>query len=175
MRILQRDQDLRLRPVQLPEDARLALPWYADAEVMRLSEDVLEPYDEDTISGMYEYLLARGEAYIIEVREASGDWRAIGDIALTPETVPIVIGLPEDRNRGLGRRALELVIGRARDLGWAKLETKSIWTRNTRSRHVFESVGFKLVRVGPDDQGRESWFHRLDLGTESESAPPADA
>ena len=33
-----RDGDLRLRPLRLPEDVDLALPWYQDPEVMSLSE-----------------------------------------------------------------------------------------------------------------------------------------
>jgi GNAT superfamily N-acetyltransferase len=78
----------------------------------------------------YRYFLERGEVYIIEVREAPGLWTPIGDVSLTPETVPIVIGVPAYRNRGLGKRVLRLVIRRARDLGWARLKTKGIWTRN---------------------------------------------
>jgi RimJ/RimL family protein N-acetyltransferase len=166
MNILQNTPDLRLRPVELPADIQLALPWYADPEVMDLSEGISEPYGEDTIGGMYRFFLARGEAFIIEVRDETGDWLAIGDAALTPETVPVVIGVPEYRSRGLGRRVLALIIEHAREQGWAKLKTKGIWTRNPRSRRAFEAVGFKLVETGPDNEGRESWFHELDLGAD---------
>jgi RimJ/RimL family protein N-acetyltransferase len=161
--ILQRDPGLRLRSVRLPEDVSIALPWYADPEVMDLSESTREPYDEAVVKGMYSYLLGRGEAYIIEVRDEARGWMPVGDVALTPQSVPIVIGVPEHRNRGLGRRVLELVIARARELGWRVLRTKGIWTRNTRSRRLFEAVGFKLVGTGPDREGRECWFHELEL------------
>ena len=154
---------MRLRPVELPGDAALAVPWYGDPDVMRLSEDTTEPYDEETVRRMYAWFLQRGEAWIIEVRTASGAWRAVGDVALTPDTVPIVIGVPEHRDRGLGRRVLRLVIEHARRLGWQKLRTKGIWVGNERSRRAFEAVGFSLVATGPDNAGRESWFHELAL------------
>lgn len=163
MCILQQDPDLRLRPVKLPEDIARALPWYADPEVMEFSEDCSEPYGEKDVGGMYRYFLKRGEVYIIEVRGEPGEWLPVGDVALTSKSVPIVIGVPEYRNRGLGRRVLSLIIDRARGLGWTKLATKGIWIRNQRSRRAFEAVGFRLVDTGPDNGGRESWFHELDL------------
>ena len=163
MNILQQDEDLRLRPVNLTTDIDLALPWYADCEVLKYSENSSDSYGKNTISGMYNFFLKRGELYIIEIKDKKEHWKAVGDAALTPDTVPIAIGLPEYRNRGYGKRALKLIITRAKQLGWNKLRTKGIWTNNPRSRKTFESVGFKLVKTGPDNENRESWFHELEL------------
>lgn len=163
MNIPLQDEDLRLRPVELPGDIDLALSWYADPEVLKYSENTPEPYGRNTIEGMYRFFMKRGEAYIIEARDAAGYWEAIGDAALTPDTVPIVIGAPEYRNRGYGRRVLKLLIARARELGWRKLKTKGIWTSNPRSRRTFEAAGFRLAGTGPDNEGRESWFYEMEL------------
>jgi hypothetical protein len=70
------DDGLRLRPLVLPENVALALPWYADLEVMDLSEDTSEAYSEDTVRVMYRYLMERGEVYVIEVREPAATTRA---------------------------------------------------------------------------------------------------
>ena len=157
------DADLRLRPVVLPDDVALAVPWYGDAEVMRLSEFTTEPYDAETVRRMYAWFLERGEAWIVELRTDAGTWEPIGDIALTPDTVPIVIGRPEHRGRGYGRRALRLVVDHARRLGWQRLRTKGIRVGNDRSRRAFEAAGFRLVRTGPNEAGHDTWFHELAL------------
>src|SRR5262252_2437652 len=96
------DGVLRLRPAVLPDDVALALPWYADREVLRLSEgEGTRPYDVTMVERMYRYLAGHGELYLIEVCRSDG-WRAIGDAALCPDSLPIVIGEALYRSQGLG-------------------------------------------------------------------------
>ena len=151
------DGDLRLRPVRLPEDLALALPWYQDTEVLRFSEgEGTQAYDLATVERMYRYLDGCGELYVIEVETPRG-WYPVGDVTLCRDTLPIVIGDPAYRSRGLGGRVLRLLVQRATDLGWPELKVKSIFTYNQRSRRLFEGAGFRLTGGGTDNGGREFW------------------
>ncbi len=136
-----RDGDLRLRPLRLPKDIEVALPWYADPEVLRLSEGVDEPYSAETVAQMFDVLSAKGEVFIIEVDTPIG-WRPVGDVTLSETGIPITIGDPEYRSRGFGTRTLALLIDRARALRWDKLVTNPIELSNERSVRMFESAGF---------------------------------
>lgn len=52
-----RDNELRLRPIRLPEDLDIALPWYQDREVLYYSEgEGTSPYDINIVERMYDYL-----------------------------------------------------------------------------------------------------------------------
>jgi RimJ/RimL family protein N-acetyltransferase len=157
------DGDLRLRPAVLPDDVALGVPWYHDPEVLYFSEgEGVEPYDHASVERMYRYLAGKGELYIIEVMTPAG-WLPVGDATLTPETLPIALGHPAYRSRGLGRRVLSLLIRRARDLGWAALRTKGIYGYNERSRRLYEGAGFRVMQVLVDDEGRETYSHELVL------------
>jgi len=100
---------------------------------------------------MYDALSTKGELYLIEICEAGG-WRAIGDAALLPDDVPIVIGRPEDRSRGLGGQVLQLLLRRARTLGWTELRVGAIDPANVRSRRMFERAGFVAPPHAPDGE-----------------------
>jgi RimJ/RimL family protein N-acetyltransferase len=158
------DGSLRLRPAVLPDDVTLGAPWYSDPEVLHFSEgEGTPPYDAEMVERMYRQLAAHGELYIIEVQHGA-EWRAIGDAALCPNSLPIVIGEAAFRSRGLGTRVLRLMIRRARALGWAKLGIQGIYTYNIRSRRLFERAGFKLAGEVVDQDGRLRWlFQELAL------------
>jgi len=147
----------------LPNDVSLALAWYRDPEVLRFSEgEGTAPYDPTTVEEMYRYLADRGELYVIEIEETRG-WHPIGDVALCPDSLPIVIGEATYRSRGLGTRVLRLLIKRARDLGWSTLKVKSIYTDNHRSRRLFERAGFIVTGEATDEGGRSVWRLELQL------------
>jgi RimJ/RimL family protein N-acetyltransferase len=145
--VLQREA-IRLRRVTADEYVAIAWPWYQDAEVLRFSEGGEPPYDRTRMRRMYDALTAKGELYLVEIREA-GAWRALGDAALLPDDVPIVIGRPDDRGRGLGAQVLQLLIQRARSLGWTALHVSTIDPENHRSRRMFERAGFVEVPPAP--------------------------
>lgn len=147
------DGIVRLRPVNLSTDIAAALPWYQDPTVLHYSEGSTDPFDLERIERMYSYLQQHGEVYIVEVLAGTA-WQSIGDAALTPEMVPIVIGSAQYRSRHLGTRVLTLLVARARQLGWSKLVAHKIFDYNERSRHLFERAGFNLVDQGVDAQGR---------------------
>ena len=148
-RELSRGNGVRLRPAELDEYEQVALPWYQDPEVLQLSEGGEAPYDRAQIRRMFEVLSSKGELYLIEVQETEG-WRVVGDAALIPEDVPIVIGRPEDRARGIGTEVLQLLLLRARVLGWTEVRAMGIVPANHRSRRLFERAGFVVVPAAPD-------------------------
>ncbi|MGC8488888.1 MAG: hypothetical protein ACP5QO_11860, partial [Clostridia bacterium] len=66
------DGVVRLRPVELERDVRLALPWYHDPVVLWGSEGTCDPFTCERIARMYAVLAERGEVYIVEVMTARG-------------------------------------------------------------------------------------------------------
>ena len=134
-----------------------------EPEVLRFSEgEGVAPYDEEMVSRMYEYLSVRGELYIIEVRGIE-EWFPIGDAALLPESLPIVIGLGAFRSRGIGGRVLRLLIDRAVALGWETLQVKGIYTYNERSLRLCERAGFRRTALVTGGEGPPAWSLELIL------------
>ena len=143
MRVLDRGRGVRLRTAVLEEYERHALPWYRDPEVLRFSEGGSEPYGLEQIRAMFEALTRKGELYLIE--RAS---QPIGDAALLPDDVPIVIGRAEDRSAGVGTEVLELLILRARALGWEEMRVSHIDPENVRSQRLYARAGFVRAANG---------------------------
>ena len=139
--IIDGGEGVRLRTVEAPEYERLASPWYRDPEVLRYSESGAEPYDAPTIRRMFESLSGRGEVYVVEIADGGG-WRAVGDAALLPDALPIAIGEPAQRSRGVGARALRLLVRRARELGQATLRVRGVLLENVRALRMYEAAGF---------------------------------
>lgn len=141
MNIVSKEGDLRLRSATMG-DVEQAMPWYSDAEVLRFSEASNSPYDRNTVERMYKYLMENGEFYIIEALDGNV-WTAIGDACIMPDSIPIVIGNPNYRSRGIGKKVLTMLIERARELDWKILRVKGIYHYNERSIRLFKSLGFK--------------------------------
>jgi RimJ/RimL family protein N-acetyltransferase len=160
------DDDLRLRPVRLPDDVGLATPWYRDPEVLRYSEgEGTQPYGPADVARMYAAMAERCELYVVEVR-AAGSWHAIGDAALCGEHgLPIVIGEAAYRSRGVGARVLRLLVERARRLGWSRLVVKGVYTYNERGRRLYERAGFEVCGETTDEAGRTLWRMEMPLGS----------
>ncbi len=156
------DENLRLRPIQFETDLKYSLTWYSDPEVLYFSEATDTPYELKTLHDMYKYLQNKGEVYIIEILE-NDHWHPIGDVTLTPDTLPLVIGEKKYRNKGLGRRVVKLIIERARELSYSELKIKNVFTYNLRSKKLFESLGFKVTSIKNDSKNREIWTMNLVL------------
>ena len=75
----------------------------------------------------------------------------IGDITLSQNNLPIVIGNPTYQHQGLGRKVLKALIDLARQKGWKQLKVQEIYTFNRISRRSFESLGF--VESGTTENG----------------------
>jgi len=137
---------IRLRPATL-NDVDIALPWYQDMEVLKYTAaiDRDTPYDRETVRSMYQYLLKIGECFIIEV-EKDSTWIPIGDVTLSEETIPIVIGRKEFWGRGIAKNVLLYLIQRAKEIGYTRIKAQEIYDFNTRSLNLFRSLGFKELQ-----------------------------
>lgn len=119
-----------------------ALPWYQDPVVLRMSEgENAKPYTLENLTIMYGYLSSHGELYWIEELRG-GKFVPIGDVTMWQEDLPIALGSPEVRGRGIGTAVLNTLISRARSLGWAELRVENIFTYNEASRRLFTACGF---------------------------------
>lgn len=143
LEIIQIENNLRLRILQ-EEDYKLALPWYHNEKVMYYSEGVKdEVYDMEKISCMYNYLSGIGELYLIEILEKNG-WKAIGDVTLSEENMPIVIGEEKYWGLGIGRKVIKKLLERGNEIGLSKTKVE-IYKYNNRSKNLFTSLGFTKV------------------------------
>ena len=140
--ILPVEKNLRLRRFDHIYD--FALAWYQDEETTRLVDGEPDRYSPERLKRMYEYLDAHGELYFIEIQK-DGRWTPIGDVTFWPDDLPIVIGDPASRGRGIGRAVIMALIGRARELGWTKLKVGEIYDFNEGSRRCFMACGFRPV------------------------------
>lgn len=101
-----------------------------------------DPYTPGRLEQMYSWLANRGELWFIEVRDG-GDWRAVGDVTLCRDDLPIVIGEYGLRGRHVGRRVVEALCERARRLGWKEVLVDEIYDWNEASRQCFSAAGFE--------------------------------
>jgi RimJ/RimL family protein N-acetyltransferase len=143
MRVLDRGHGVRLRTTSLAEYERCARSWYRDPEVLRFSEAGSQPYGPEELRAMFEALSRKGELYLIEHAQ-----QPVGDAALLPDDVSLVIGRPDDRSRGIGTEALQLLIMRARELGWHDMHVAQIHPENVRSHRLFARAGFEPTANG---------------------------
>ena len=137
--LIQIDDTLRLRKYDGTHD--FALAWYQDEETVWLVDGNRNPYTPERLAGMYHYLNEAGELYFIEIME-NGTYKPIGDVTFWQEDMPIVIGDPNYRGKGFGRRVILALIQRGRMLGFDHLAVGEIYDWNNGSRRCFESVGF---------------------------------
>lgn len=137
--IIQIEPGLRLRRFDGKFD--FALEWYLDPEIVYLVDGVREPYSPEKLKGMYAYLYKRGELYFIEI-ERNGAFVPVGDVTFWQDDMPIVIGDPECRGKGIGKKVVGALIERGRALGYDALRVEEIYDWNPASQKCFISMGF---------------------------------
>ncbi len=152
--ILPVEEGLRLR--KFDDSFDFAFDWYQDPELVYLVDGERNPYSRQTLCNMYHYLDRQGELYFIEVME-NGSWKPVGDVCFWQEDLPIVIGNPEYRGKGVGKKVIAALIRRGRELGYAFLRVGEIYEWNTASRRCFESLGF--LRYERTEKGNRFILH----------------
>ena len=148
--IVQIGSSLRLLPYYLADHRDVALTWYQDVDLVELVDGIRIPYSLEKLNAMYSYLEEHGDLFWIEFLE-KGEWLPIGDVTLSQENLPIVIGNPAYQHQGLGRKVLRTLIDLARQRGWKELKVQEIYDFNHASRRCFESLGF--VESGATENG----------------------
>ena len=135
------DDTLRLR--RFDDRFSFAFGWYRDPETVWLVDGVRRPYSRETLGNMYHYLDRHGELYFIEAREEVA-FCPIGDVCFWQEDMPIVIGEPAYRGRGIGAQVVSALIERGKELGYSRLYVNEIYDYNAGSRRCFEKAGFRV-------------------------------
>lgn len=138
--VIQIDNTLRLR--KFDGEIDVAFEWYQDKEMVYLVDGVKNAYTMDRLLKMYQYLDNIGELYFIEVLESS-QYKPVGDVTFWQDDMPIVIGDPYYRGKGIGRKVISALALRGRELGFDHVSVGEIYDWNEASRRCFESVGFQ--------------------------------
>lgn len=138
--IIQIDNTLRLR--KYDGVFVFALEWYQDEDMVYMVDGVRSAYDMDRLARMYVYLNKAGELYFIEILE-NESYKPIGDVTFWQDDMPIVIGDPNFRGKGIGRKVISALVQRGRSLGFDYVSVGEIYNWNEPSRRCCESVGFR--------------------------------
>ena len=138
--IIQINDTLRLR--KYDGICEFALEWYQDEDMIYMVDGVKNAYNIDRLTRMYEYLNKAGELYFIEILE-NERFRPIGDVTFWQDDMPIVIGDPNFRGKGIGRKVISSLVQRGRSLGFDYVSVGEIYDWNEPSRRCCESVGFR--------------------------------
>lgn len=148
------DNELRLRKAR-EEEWKVALSWYENPKALYYSEGLIqEIYDMEIINRMYSYLSSIGELYFIEILEKD-TWTPIGDITLSEENMPIIIGDEKYWGRGIGKKSVLALINRAESIKLDKIHIPTIYKYNERSKNLFISIGFIKVKEDEDSESYE--------------------
>ena len=151
--VIQIGESLRLRKFDGVFD--FALEWYQDVDTVWLVDGDRVPYTPELLSRMYNWLNESGELYFIEVLE-DGAYIPIGDVTFWQGDMPIVIGDPRYRGKGIGTKVVAALIERGRTLGYDHLEVEEIYDWNEASRRCFERLGFRACKK--TDKGHSYHF-----------------
>lgn len=75
--------------------------------------------------------------------EDKSTYMPIGDVTFWQEDMPIVIGDPRFRGKGIGKKIVRELVDRAQKLGFSSVSVAEIYDYNIASKKMFESVGFR--------------------------------
>ncbi|WP_353947955.1 GNAT family protein [Sporolactobacillus sp. Y61] len=149
MKIFKEDQpdiltvSKRIRLIKFREIIPEAFAWYQDRETLRLVDGPdRRPYDRETLSRMYRVLGKMGELYYIEY-QAADHFYPIGDVTLALHDLPIVIGDPACRGKGIGSQVINALVERATRQGLKHLYVREIYDYNIASQKLFLKYGFR--------------------------------
>lgn len=137
--IIDIEPGLRLRAFDGKYD--FAFSWYQDPEIVYLVDGVRRAYSRETLTAMYSYLYKHGELYFIEIQK-DGEFVPVGDVTFWENDMPIVLGDPDCRGKGVGRKVIGALIDRARFLGYSRLRVGEIYDWNIASQRCFTAMGF---------------------------------
>jgi N-acetylglutamate synthase-like GNAT family acetyltransferase len=131
------DEEINL--IKYYPNYEIALEWYQDPELCKQVDNRDSVYDLSLLMRMYQYLNENGDLFYIEYKN-----ELCGDVCLKPDgEVCIVVAKPY-QNKHIGRRVIEYVKFMAKEKGLAELHAE-IYSFNTQSRKMFESVGFQQI------------------------------
>jgi len=157
---------LRLRPLT-EADWGVLLPWYQDAEVLYYAEgDAVTSRSLEEVQDIYQWVPQTAWCFIMEY-----DTTPIGECWLQQMNVPLMferfpgedlrridlcIGDKAWWGRGLGTRAIGMLVRFGFDQGADRLFACHIADYNPRSRRAFERNGFCLIETTSEPPGAKA-------------------
>lgn len=131
------DEEIKL--VRYYPNYATALEWYQDLDLCKQVDNRDTVYDLALLKGMYGYLNQHGDLFYIKYKN-----RLCGDVCLQPNgEINIVIAKPF-QNKHIGRRVMNEIIKLAKEKDMHELHAE-IYSFNTQSQKMFQSIGFKKV------------------------------
>ena len=141
------DWEIVLIPYYPNPDAALA--WYQDPALCRQVDNIDHVYTPELLDRMYTYLSTHGDCYYIQYRG-----ELVGDVTLRDNAELSIVVCRAYQNLHIGRRCIADMLALAREKGLKEVKA-NIYSFNTQSQKMFESVGFQKVS--------DEWFiYRLD-------------
>ena len=131
------DDEIKL--VKYYPNYQTTLKWYQDKDLCKQVDNRDEVYDLPLLKAMYKYLNAHGDLFYIKYRN-----RLCGDVCLQSSGEVNIVISKEFQNKHIGRRVINEIIRLAKEKGMNELNAE-IYSFNTQSRKMFESVGFKKI------------------------------
>ena len=131
------DQEITLIPYYPCLD--ITLEWYQDPDVCKQVDNIDYVYTPELLNRMYTYLSEHGDCYYIQYQG-----KLVGDVTLRENAEISIVVCKEYQNLHIGRRCVIDMLKLAREKGLREVKA-NIYSFNTQSRKMFESVGFQQV------------------------------
>ena len=131
------DQEITLIPYYPCLD--ITLEWYQDPDVCKQVDNIDKVYTPELLGRMYTYLSEHGDCYYIQYQG-----KLVGDVTLRENAEISIVVCKEYQNLHIGRRCVIDMLKQARERGLKEVKA-NIYSFNTQSRKMFESVGFQQV------------------------------
>lgn len=128
------DEEISLVPYYPNEE--VSLPWYQDLELCKQVDNIDFVYTSERLNKMYNFLSTHGDCYYIQFKGT-----LVGDVTLQESGEISIVVCKEYQNQHIGRRCVLNILELAREKGLEKV-TASIYSFNSQSRKMFESLGF---------------------------------
>ena len=137
--MLRRTVDKEIELIKYYPNYKTALVWYQDLELCKQVDNRDTVYDLALLKAMYKYLNQKGDLFYIKYKN-----RLCGDVCLQPDgEINIVVAKPF-QNKHIGRRVIREIIRLAKEKNITEVYAE-IYSFNTQSQRMFESMGFQRV------------------------------
>ena len=137
--MLSRTVDKEIELIKYYPNYKTALVWYQDLELCKQVDNRDTVYDLALLKAMYKYLNQNSDLFYIKYKN-----RLCGDVCLQPDgEINIVVSKPF-QNKHIGRRVIREIIQLAKEKNISEVYAE-IYSFNTQSQRMFESIGFQRV------------------------------
>ena len=135
--MLSRTVDEEIELVKYYPNYKTALVWYQDLALCKQVDNRDTAYDLDLLKAMYKYLNQNGDLFYIKYRN-----RLCGDVCLQPDGEINIVVAKSFQNKHIGRSVIREIIRLAREKNIPEVYAE-IYSFNTQSQRIFESIGFQ--------------------------------